>query len=69
MTALFSSPKSPPAQVIPAPMPTKSAAEVQADAIGERQRLAAAGGRASTLLTANTDQRQPSQQKTLLGAG
>ena len=69
MSSLFSSPSTPPSPVIPAPVPTKSSAEVQADAIAERQRLAAAGGRNSTVITATSDTRQPSAAKTLLGAG
>ena len=51
------------------PAPTKTDAEVQGAADAFRNRLAAAGGRNSTILTGWQDnEQQPAQQKTLLGA-
>ena len=68
MGGLFSKPKMPAVQT-PAPAPPDAGAPaVQEAATAERQRLAAARGRASTLLTATSDTVQPSGAKTLLGA-
>ena len=54
--------------IVPAPVPTKSSAEVQADETAERQRLAAAQGRASTILASSGEAASGSAQKTLLGS-
>lgn len=55
--------------IIPTPIPTKSDAEVQADASAERLRIAAAGGRQSTFLTSIQDNAAvPDRKPTLLGA-
>ena len=47
--------------------PTKDTAEVQADAMAERQRIAAASGRRSTLLAGTSDEAAPDRKKVLLG--
>lgn len=69
MTALFSNPSKPPAQIIPAPAPMKSDAEVQNEANSERQRLAMASGRGGTILTGADSAPTPTPVKTLLGTG
>lgn len=70
MSALFSSPKSPPPPPIPAtPAPTQSTAEVQAAADGQRARVAQAMGRSSTLLNAPDTTPTAVPTKTLLGSG
>ena len=68
MSFLFSppSPSAAPKALIP---PQKSDAEIQGAASDERRRLAAATGRATTLLTQPADSTlAPSGAKTLLGA-
>ena len=68
MSALFSDPPSIPKPIVPAPAPQKAEAEVMSDAAGERQRLAGASGRASTILTSPDSAPAASGGKTLLGA-
>jgi hypothetical protein len=67
MSALFSSPKMPRPQT-PAPPPASDGAAVQDAMQAQRQRAAEAKGRGSTILSATSDVRGPSQQKTLLGS-
>ncbi|MDR3418685.1 MAG: hypothetical protein P4L83_21135 [Nevskia sp.] len=55
-------------QIVPAPVPTKSSSEVQADETAERMRLAAARGRQSTILASAGEAGAPSAQRTLLGS-
>lgn len=55
-------------QIIPGPVPTKSDAEVQADANAARMRLAALRGRSSTILAGDSTLGAPAGGKTLLGA-
>lgn len=67
MSALFSTPKMPKPQT-PAPPPAQDTAAVQDAMQAQRQRAAEAKGRSATILTATSDVRGPSQQKTLLGS-
>lgn len=68
MSALFSSPRTPRAPPPPAPPPAQDAASVQDAATAARQRAAEARGRNTTVLTATSDVRGGSAQKTLLGS-
>ena len=68
MSALFSSPKMPTAPLPPPPPPASDSAAVQDAAQATRQRAAEAKGRSASILAATSDVRQPSQQKSLLGA-
>lgn len=70
MGGLFSKPKIPtpqPQQIAAPPPPDVGTQAVQDAATSERQRLAGAKGRSSTILTATSDTVQPDAKKTLLG--